>query len=557
MVGVCAVCSKDATQTCEGCHLRDYCTWEHQQKDWEKHIVTCKPFKVERSSFLGRHLVSTRPIKSGEVVLKEAPLVVGPSQLGIPVCVGCYKRLTTPGAITCPRCGWPACGLECTLSPQHQPECEMTSTKRKIKVNITDLDSPQQPEYRCLTVLRCLYQREHDPQCWDKIMGLEPHSEKRIRCGKYEEDRVHVANFIRQFFQLEDEFSEEDILKICGVVQINSYFIPLTDPQHAAVYDTASFIEHNCRPNCSKTFTETNELMIRVAIPVEKGDHLSISYTEQTWGTARRRHHLSQELLLCCCERCKDPTELGTLYSAIRCRSGNCEGYLVPDNPLVNLDTRDDASNEQYPYSGYTSWSCLLCGSSKQPKEVYQLLKRVESDIKETGEMDFELRERLLSRLEGEVLHPNHYFLTELRGGLAQTYGRVGPEGLTEISDKRLERKMELCRQVLALADILFPAETRVRGMLMFELHESLAEETRRGADKGDMNLLQLKHKIQESQHLLTGAEKMLSSEPEMIPEGEIAVEVKRRILDQEASQMNGSTKNVLLSQTKCVSMGM
>nr|CAD7396237.1 unnamed protein product [Timema poppensis] len=433
----------------------------------------------------------------------------------------------------------------------------MTSTKRKIKVKITDLDSPQQPEYRCLTVLRCLYQREHNPQCWDKIMGLEPHSEKRIRCGKYEEDRVHVATFIRQFFQLEDEFSEEDILKICGVVQINSYFIPLTDPQHAAVYGTASFIEHNCRPNCSKTFTETNELMIRVAIPVEKGDHLSISYTEQTWGTARRRHHLSQELLLCCCERCKDPTELGTLYSAIRCRSGNCEGYLVPDNPLVNLDTRDDASNEQYPYSGCTSWSCLLCGSSKQPQEVYQLLKRVESDIKETGEMDVELRERLLSRLEGEVLHPNHYFLTELRGGLAQTYGRVGPEGLTEISDKRLERKMELCRQVLALADILFPAETRVRGMLMFELHESLAEETRRGADKGDMNLLQLKHKIQESQHLLTGAEKMLSSEPEMIPEGEIAVEVKRRILDQEASQMNGSTKNVILSQTKCVSMGM
>nr|CAD7411845.1 unnamed protein product [Timema poppensis] len=46
MVGVCAVCSKDATQTCEGCHLRDYCTWEHQQKDWEKHIVTCKPFKT-------------------------------------------------------------------------------------------------------------------------------------------------------------------------------------------------------------------------------------------------------------------------------------------------------------------------------------------------------------------------------------------------------------------------------------------------------------------------------------------------------------------------------
>nr|CAD7458222.1 unnamed protein product [Timema tahoe] len=99
--------------------------------------------------------------------------------------------------------------------------------------------------------------------------------------------------------------------------------------------------------------------------------------------------------------------------------------------------------------------------------------------------------------------------------------------------------------------------ESRVRGMLMFELHESLAEETRRGADKGDMNLLQLKHKIQESQHLLTGAEKMLSSEPEMIPEGEIAVEVKRRILDQEASQINGSTKNVPLSQSKCVSMGM
>lgn len=47
--------------------------------------------KVCHNDKIGRYYVATRNIKQGEVVLKEAPLVIGPSQITVPVCVGCLQ----------------------------------------------------------------------------------------------------------------------------------------------------------------------------------------------------------------------------------------------------------------------------------------------------------------------------------------------------------------------------------------------------------------------------------------------------------------------------------
>lgn len=51
-------------------------------------------------------------------------------------------------------------------------------------------------------------------------MKLQSHCEERQHTEKYESDRVTVAQFIKNFFKLEDEFSEEEILKMCGIVQV-------------------------------------------------------------------------------------------------------------------------------------------------------------------------------------------------------------------------------------------------------------------------------------------------------------------------------------------------
>jgi SET domain-containing protein len=81
--------------------------------------------------------------------------------------------------------------------------------------------------------------------------------------------------------------------------------------------------EHNCRANCSKSFTSHGELLVRAMEDIPKGGHLSICYTDPLWATGSRQMHLSQtKFFNCSCQRCKDPTELGHFLSAIKCTTG-------------------------------------------------------------------------------------------------------------------------------------------------------------------------------------------------------------------------------------------
>lgn len=47
--------------------------------------------------------------------------------------------------------------------------------------------------------------------------------------------------------------------------------MPTTENPHVAIYEQASYLEHNCRANCSKSFTENGGIVIRAAVPISKG----------------------------------------------------------------------------------------------------------------------------------------------------------------------------------------------------------------------------------------------------------------------------------------------
>jgi hypothetical protein len=89
--GKCGVCDNEAKSRCAGCFQMFYCSREHQKQDWNVHKTTCSPIKVKTCEKFGRYYVATRDIKPGEIVLRESPLVFGPSQATPPVCVGCLQ----------------------------------------------------------------------------------------------------------------------------------------------------------------------------------------------------------------------------------------------------------------------------------------------------------------------------------------------------------------------------------------------------------------------------------------------------------------------------------
>lgn len=91
--GSCFVCNKACKSRCSSCLQVFYCSAEHQKQDWKTHKVQCSPMRVCHNDKIGRHYVATRNIKPGEIVLKESPLIIGPSQVTAPVCVGCLQVL--------------------------------------------------------------------------------------------------------------------------------------------------------------------------------------------------------------------------------------------------------------------------------------------------------------------------------------------------------------------------------------------------------------------------------------------------------------------------------
>ena len=71
---------------------------------------------------------------------------------------------------------------------------------------------------------------------------------------------------------------------------------------------------------------------IRAAVPIRKGEHIAIMYSDPMWATANRQNHLYEtKYFRCKCPRCTDPTELGTEFSSIKCQTCPVDrhGYLA------------------------------------------------------------------------------------------------------------------------------------------------------------------------------------------------------------------------------------
>lgn len=65
------------------------------------------------------------------------------------------------------------------------------------------------------------------------------------------------------------------------------------------------------------------------------------------------------------------------------------------------------------------------------------------------------------------MFHPRHSILLSIKHTLAQLYGRVEGYTIDELPDIMLERKLELCREVLSALDVISPGETRMRGNII------------------------------------------------------------------------------------------
>nr|XP_012144345.1 PREDICTED: uncharacterized protein LOC100876879 isoform X3 [Megachile rotundata] len=289
--------------------------------------------------------------------------------------------------------------------------------------------------------------------------------------------------------------------------KVNGHEVPLTDPPYVAVYELASLLEHNCKANCSKSFTDTGGLIIHAATPITKGDHISICYTDPLWGTMNRRHHLLEtKYFECTCDRCRDPTEFGAMFNAIRCSEIDCSGYVLPKTFLG--DHRED-------------YVCTNCTTVVPLEIIEETLEDIGIHLSEMRKNDIDVCKEFLNRYKN-VLHPNHFYNIDVTIALAQLIGQQS--GLEAVEEELLVEKKESCKKLDNLLKLLAPAENRIRGLILFEMHATLAELSRRRTD-GDTVLLLL-----ESKKCLIDAYELLKYEPKVLPEGKIAGTAKKNL---------------------------
>lgn len=121
-------------------------------------------------------------------------------------------------------------------------------------------------------------------------------------------------------------------------------------------------------------------------------------------------------------------------------------------------------------------------------------------------------------------LSPNHFYIIDVKVALAQIIGGVEISGINKISDERLNLKTKTCRELIDVIEKVAPNEARVLGLIKFELHSSYAEMGRRAMSAKNSNCRSL---LEESLMHCQECIRLLSYDPEMLPEGKIRKQAK------------------------------
>lgn len=222
-------------------------------------------------------------------------------------------------------------------------------------------------------------------------------------------------------------------------------------------------MEHSCIPSCYFAFDVNNnyKLSIVAGRDIKKGEHLSIMYSHMMWGTQTRQDHLkSLKYFTCHCNRCRDPTELKSYISALKCLGEigkDCGGTLLPIDPL----------------SPKTEWVCNTCPIRMDNEEVTSFLSNVEQEVDDTlmgsEKATVPKLENLINKLR-PFLHPNHCHIWALKHSLVQLYGNIDPY----TSEEYLKKKITMCNELLEVANILDPYSIRLSlytPIILYELH--------------------------------------------------------------------------------------
>ena len=200
--------------------------------------------------------------------------------------------------------------------------------------------------------------------------------------------------------------------------------------QLQGVFPVNSLINHSCSPNTMCYASTTTTFTCRAVLDIKAGEELTTNYLHYQYhfyGRIYRQAELYKYWYFQCeCAQCKDTSaETDSLVC------GLCgEGWLSQ------------------------TWVCSHCGLTKTCQEVERITRQCWDLMEKTSKRDIkELKELLDKTLE--VCHKNHYFVLEVKRRMIENIGDFRVTNLEDLGEDWLEKKVELCRDHLAVQTVV------------------------------------------------------------------------------------------------------
>ncbi|KAL5275564.1 hypothetical protein ACFFRR_001440 [Megaselia abdita] len=479
---------------------------KNKQKKLQHNLaLTSLPYEVKTSSSLGRYLVASKNISYGETIITEEPIAVGPA-LGVnrACCIGCFIQLDSESHEKCEKCNFPVCKENCTKY-HSKAECDFFKEKSlSEKLTFNEL-------FDLLFPLKVLFLKTASPEKFEIVQKMEAHIEERkLNKELWEKYQHQYVSKIQSLIN----FSEEEIQFVLGVIDVNCFELGDQQKQIRALYPSAFLMSHECVCNTRHTDDpQTNVLKVMACRAIRKGESITINYGYTLQGTLMRRQYIYEgKYFWCTCKRCSDPTELRTYISALVCK--NCE-----DGKVLPVDSLDQGG----------SWNCNKCSLTLQGDKVSSLLRALYNELEEIGPHNVKKQEEFLSKYKN-VLGANHYLFLSAKYSLCQILGKMDGYVINELSEEYLRKKETYCRQLLAVVGILEPGNSRLRGMLLYELHAPIMVSLTRQIQEQKISVNKFKSSVKEVVRLLTESFNILKLESEGTGEYEISIAAKQAV---------------------------
>ena len=506
----CLVCKATSATPCGGCGTVSYCGKECQKKHWKEHKSKCKAYKIVSSAEEhGRHVIAARDIRAGEALMVTKPFSVGPRMHNPTVCcLGCHQAQGK--LLACDKCGLPVCSVKCAGSITHQIECTLISNSRAK----AEAGSPAPaPGIMVVTPLRIIGLKFTKPDLYETALSMESNiaTLKRRQVWKYLDTHV-----VQPILALQLEGITADIVeRTVGIILTNAFEVMAKGCLLFGLFFEPAMMNHHCVGNTRLMLDSSNLMTVLASQQIKKGKPIKFNYGRALDTTTTRQGHLLENKYFSCqCERCLDPTELGSHVSSLKCREDKCEGATVPKDPMC---VKGD-------------WICEKCEAMVNADCVKKLLKGLQKETENLDRNDMKAVKKVFNRYSGK-LYKNHGVLTELKQYIISGLGRLPGYEMEDLKESDHKQKIILCQEVLEVLDIVEPGLTLGRGLMMFELHSSLVMVSNMEFEK-KQNPGQLLCRLLEADKFLREAEKILKMEPRNSPYGHLAATIKSNLVD-------------------------